>query len=65
MKTNRFKTIKTFTNYASKNYPDFWECEDKDIKTAWNYYNSEDAKYNDYSINYCLDMCLEIKEYLN
>jgi len=63
MKTNRFKTIEAFSNYASENYLDFWHCQDKDILRAWNYYNSEDARINNFSLNYCLDVSLEISQY--
>ncbi len=63
MKTNRFKTIEAFKNYASENYNDFWHCQDEDITRAWNYYNSEDARLNNFSIHYCLDVSLEVSQY--
>lgn len=56
----RKKTYLQFRNYVDDHVNDF--LEDKDIKKAWKLYKSDDSKYNDYSVEYCVDMILEIKE---
>lgn len=56
----RKKTYLQFRNYVDDHVNDF--LENKDVKKAWKLYNSDDSKYNDYSVEYCVDMILEIKE---
>mgnify|MGYP003655015664 FL=1 len=56
----RKKTYNAFRNYVEDHVNDF--LENKDIKKAWKLYKSDDSKYNDYSVEYCVDMILEIKE---
>jgi hypothetical protein len=58
---NRFTTLKEFKNYASENCSGYWECDEKDIDRAWLYYNSEEGKYNEFSVHYCIDVSLEVK----
>ena len=55
----RKKTYLQFRDYVDNHV--FINALDKDIKKAWKLYNSEDSKYNDYSVEYCVDMVLEIK----
>ena len=56
----RKKTYLQFRNYVDDHVNDF--LEDKDIKKAWKLYKSDDSKYNDYSVEYCVDMILEMEE---
>ena len=56
----RKKTYLQFRNYVDDHV--FVNALDKDIKKAWKLYKSDDSKYNDYSVEYCGDMILEMEE---
>ena len=58
--SKRIKTLKAFKNYASENCLSYWECNEKDIMRAWKYYNSETGKIDNLSVNYCIDVSLEV-----
>jgi len=58
----RFTSLATFKNYASENCINYFTCDIHDIVRAYNYYISDDGKKNDYSVNYCINISLEVKE---
>ena len=59
MRKKRYKSYLAFRNYVDENVPEF--LENKDVRKVWKLYKSDDSKHNDYSIEYCVDMVLEIK----